>query len=152
MTAEIEERSAYQGVRNADGHCDILADGKRLSLKRSLSVWNHSPTGFEWGYGGSGPAQSALAILLDFTQHKRDFCERFHQDFKWKYIGGMPKEGWVLPSCRVQEFITMIKEQEAALDRPLCEKCLCATAMHSEKARCWTKGCACGRKPTTHKI
>jgi len=29
-------------------------------------LWNHSPDGFEWGYGGSGPAQLALAIYQDF--------------------------------------------------------------------------------------
>lgn len=32
----------------------------------SLAVRNHSPTGFECGYAGSGPAQLALALLLDF--------------------------------------------------------------------------------------
>lgn len=30
---------------------------------------NHSPDGFEWGYGGSGPAQLALGILLHAAQH-----------------------------------------------------------------------------------
>ncbi len=29
-------------------------------------VW-HSPSGFEWGYGGSGPADLALNILLAAT-------------------------------------------------------------------------------------
>ena len=28
-------------------------------------IWNHSATGFEWGYGGSGPSQLALALSLD---------------------------------------------------------------------------------------
>ena len=30
-------------------------------------MWRHSPTGFEWGFSGSGPAQLALALLLDHT-------------------------------------------------------------------------------------
>jgi peptide/nickel transport system substrate-binding protein len=38
--------------------------GTRTPL-RHVSV--HSPTGLEWGYGGSGPADTALAILLDAT-------------------------------------------------------------------------------------
>ena len=36
---------------------------KPLDSRRDL--WNHSPTGFEWGYCGSGPAQLALALLAD---------------------------------------------------------------------------------------
>jgi len=26
----------------------------------------HSPTGFQWGYAGSGPADTALSILTDY--------------------------------------------------------------------------------------
>lgn len=44
----------------------VWANGKPLSLERSLKVFNHSPSGFSWGYGGSGPAQLALAILLRY--------------------------------------------------------------------------------------
>ena len=40
---------------------------ERLTPERSLGLANHSPSGFEWGYGGSGPAQLALALLLDYT-------------------------------------------------------------------------------------
>src|SRR6056297_1832626 len=42
-------------------------DQERLTPDRSLALENHSPSGFEWGYGGSGPAQLALALLLDYT-------------------------------------------------------------------------------------
>lgn len=41
------------------------ADGKRAPLNPRTDLFNHSPNGFEWGYGGSGPAQLALAILAD---------------------------------------------------------------------------------------
>jgi len=40
---------------------------EQLTPERSLELANHSPSGFEWGYGGSGPAQLALALLLDYT-------------------------------------------------------------------------------------
>jgi hypothetical protein len=43
---------------------------ERLTPERSLELVNHSPSGFEWGYGGSGPAQLALALLLDYTENK----------------------------------------------------------------------------------
>ncbi len=35
-----------------------------------LDLANHSPDGFSWGYGGSGPAQLALAILADHFQRR----------------------------------------------------------------------------------
>jgi len=44
-----------------------LPEQEQLRPRRSLEVANHSPSGFEWGYGGSGPAQFALALLLDYT-------------------------------------------------------------------------------------
>ena len=40
-------------------------DGKSRRLDLRLDLRNHSPTGFSWGYGGSGPAQLALAICAD---------------------------------------------------------------------------------------
>ena len=43
---------------------EIYLDGKYLDPARSQKAWNHSPDGFNWGYGGSGPAQLALAIML----------------------------------------------------------------------------------------
>lgn len=59
--------------------------GYPLSVKPSLKLWNHSPTGFEWGYGGSGPAQLALALLLDATGEK-DLSVRLHQRYKAEVV------------------------------------------------------------------
>ena len=36
-----------------------------LLPRRSQELRNHSPDGFAWGYEGSGPAQFALALLLE---------------------------------------------------------------------------------------
>lgn len=62
----------------------VWIDGKPLPLRESLKVCNHSPTGFNWGYGGSGPAQLALAILLKFTDKQTAVC--LHQSFKSEFI------------------------------------------------------------------
>ena len=66
---------------------------KSLDIRSSLEIINHSPTGFEWGYAGSGPAQLALAILLDcvgirhaqrlYMSFKFDFIARLLQDQEW---------------------------------------------------------------------
>lgn len=54
----------------------------------------HSPSGLEYGFGGSGPADLSLTILQDFFQEPRarviegfdSWAWRLHQDFKWKAI------------------------------------------------------------------
>ncbi len=65
---------------------DVWLDGKRLSPQRSQKVWNHSSNGFNWGYGGSGPAQLALAIILELTGKTDGY-----QDFKEKALAGLPQ-------------------------------------------------------------
>jgi hypothetical protein len=53
-------------VRNGNGTVDLFVDGDYVHPEKSQRVWNHSPDGFNVGYGGSGPAQLALGILLFF--------------------------------------------------------------------------------------
>ena len=58
----------YVGLRvNGTAVVLNLTDRRQLTPDRSLDLARHSPTGFEWGYAGSGPAQLALALLLDYT-------------------------------------------------------------------------------------
>lgn len=75
---------------------NIYIDGRLLTPQRSQVVWNHSPDGFNWGYGGSGPAQLALAILLAAgLEEQRAFA--LHQAFKWAVIATLPQgEGFVV--------------------------------------------------------
>ena len=66
----------------------VLLDGENLSPKRSQKVYNHSPDGFNWGYGGSGPAQLALAVCLELLSKDEAFgC---YQQFKREVIVGLP--------------------------------------------------------------
>jgi len=54
----------------------------------------HSPTGFEWGYPGSGPAELARAILSDFHGRLAEPYE--YQRFKRQVIARIPIAGTVL--------------------------------------------------------
>lgn len=74
------------GKSNQSGEVFILdeSDGSNRPLPPRLDLRNHSPTGFAWGYGGSGPAQLALAILAEVTD--KDFALSFYQDFKTAVI------------------------------------------------------------------
>lgn len=99
----------YETERGPDEHglgpvtaYATFADGNREEVRHV--VW-HSPTGFEYGYGGSGPADLALSILADFygldapalgnrirTKFGHDLMElerrvvQWHQPFKRQLI------------------------------------------------------------------
>ena len=70
-----------------DAAVQLFIDDIHVSPKRSQQVWNHSPGGFNVGYMGSGPAQTALAILLCFTDQKT--AVRLHQTFKAEFVSRM---------------------------------------------------------------
>ncbi|MEZ3172344.1 DUF6166 domain-containing protein [Halorubrum sp. RMP-47] len=77
---------AYIGERRR-GRLVVMRvpEGTRLTPDRSLELTNHSPSGFEWGYGGSGPAQLALAVLLDYTGDEA-FALDHYQAFKTEVV------------------------------------------------------------------
>lgn len=68
-----------------------LNDG-RIATNVEQRIVRHSPTGFNIGYGGSGPSDFALNILARFVPKSAAEC--MHQDFKWQFIATMHlKEG-----------------------------------------------------------
>lgn len=96
---------SYIGHKDANGVCHVLRDGRQLALKPSLLVWNHSPTGFNWGYMGSGPAQLALALLLDAT-HDKDIAARYHQAFKSEYVANWSSSAtWQLTDAEIRAWV-----------------------------------------------
>jgi hypothetical protein len=88
----------------------VTVDGRRL--KPRLDLFNHSPTGFEWGYGGSGPAQLALAILADHCTDTQEALN-LHQRFKWSVVAELPDSGWRLDSWDIDAAIDAIRSKEA---------------------------------------
>lgn len=80
---------SYKGEPHFSG--EVYVNGAPLDPEPSQRVWNHSPDGFAWGYGGSGPAQLALALLL--VELDADEAVHLHQVFKREFIAGLPQEG-----------------------------------------------------------
>lgn len=56
-----------------------------------LDEVGHSPTGFNWGYGGAGPSQLAYAILRDHGLSP-DEASRFYGKFKEDIIRNIPMD------------------------------------------------------------
>ncbi len=82
-----------------------------LRLPPRLDLVNHSPSGFAWGYGGSGPAQLALAILCDHLQHDQ-LALSLYQLFKWECISKLPSgQGFVLSDLQVAEALSRVEAE-----------------------------------------
>ena len=90
-----------------------VCDGQKSEpLPLRLDLFNHSPTGFSWGYGGSGPAQLALALLADALGDD-DRAIRLHQCFKFKVVACWPEgERWWITAEQIAAVVKVI-EQEA---------------------------------------
>lgn len=99
----------YRGWRDANGYAHVEVDGEPLPLRLDLD--NHSPDGFEWGYGGSGPAQLALALLADATGDDERACKR-HQRFKWEYVSKLAKDDpWEITDKEIR-LLSLIGEHQ----------------------------------------
>lgn len=96
----------YVGERSGDGaaHLYVEEGGRRRPLRH---VVYHSPDGLEFGFGGSGPADTALSILADYcgemptpehVRHGELRCWALHQAFKWRFIAPASQAGFRLPA------------------------------------------------------
>jgi len=106
----------YHGTRTEQGVTVVVEEnGERRELDPRLDLRNHSPTLFEWGYGGSGPAQLALALAADVLRDDEK-AQDLYQRLKFRMIGRLPNEWWILPEDHVRQALTAI-EQESSLGR-----------------------------------
>jgi hypothetical protein len=95
----------YTGIRSAGG-CAVTVtdDGGSRGLDPRFDLRTHSPDGFEWGYGGSGPAQLALALAADVLGDD-EAALGVYQRLKFRVVGGLPAEGWTLTEDAVADAI-----------------------------------------------
>ena len=100
--------NTYVAIRGLSDNLEttVTVNGEYLRLEPSLKLRNHSPTGFEWGYGGSGPAQLALAILLD--SQGPEIALQHYQNFKNAFIAGAKQEGFTITEKEIGTFIKQV--------------------------------------------
>lgn len=108
-----------------------ITDGVRLERRGELDCWTNVPAlvrhhadGFDWGYGGSGPADLALNILevvlnrLDYQGERTqcfegdcwDMAYLLHQKFKWAFIAPADRDCAVIP---YEEIVAWIEKEMA---------------------------------------
>jgi len=103
----------YIAQRKPNG-CTVTVQPLNADPYRLAHIVLHSPTGYEWAYGGSGPADLALSILADhFGEHPTDrpaiFATRawaHHQRFKWDVIAPAHYVGFVLYTSDIIHWLT----------------------------------------------
>lgn len=128
----------YEGKRTKAGAAVYVIDdeGERHNLPKRLDLVRHSPTGLEWGYAGSGPAQLAVAILADHVRRRPEDLSLLlaianadgygveatpekaptgdelavmgHQRFKFAVVVSLPHDGWALTTDEVHDAIARL--------------------------------------------
>ena len=118
----------------SDGHTVkvITTDGKVRTLHH---VVVHSPTGFSWGYGGSGPSDLALSILCDYSgfrgakaprhefmlpdDHPWRKAWKLHHHLKDAFVSRWPSgEDWMLSKVMLEEWLTAHAAGEQEVTAP----------------------------------
>jgi hypothetical protein len=91
----------YAGKRTRLGPEVYVVNRNKIQPLRHVCL--HSPDGFEWGYGGSGPADLALSILADVIGPEE--AQDLYQHFKWDVVSSLPREGWEMSEQEIKEWL-----------------------------------------------
>ena len=103
----------YHGTRTEHGAAVVVEeDGQCYALNPRHDLRMLTATGFDWGFAGNGTAQLALALAADVLGDD-DKARSFYQRFKFKFICGLPKEGWVLSENRIRSVLDAIEQEQA---------------------------------------
>lgn len=122
----------------------VWLNDQELFPEQSQKVSNHSPDGFNWGYGGSGPAQLALAICLYYLNERNALT--IYQQYKWKFIAVLPQSDFEVdiaddPLEFVKQALGINKEKEKKCEyefstNQFLEEILCDNCIHGRRLEC----------------
>jgi hypothetical protein len=115
----------------------------------------HSPAGLEWGYGGSGPADTALSLLADHFEEssslppevfkgysdkhipivERTKAWKMHMLFKHAVVAGLG-DAWTITSDTISEHMSQIVSEHH-----LCPACYGRTVPNTGQRKCTNVEC-----------
>lgn len=113
-------RKLYEGVDyGQDGvTVTIVETGERYVLPH---IERHSPDGFAWGYGGSGPSDLALSILHDLVGP--ELADEHYQAFKREVVAHFPQRSrWNLGEPAIRAWLAFHGDLSDAADAALSEE------------------------------
>src|SRR4051812_46787177 len=126
MPVKTGESKTFVGIRGRDvARVWVQTRSTMFPLPPHNDVRDHSPDGFEWGYGGRGPAQLALALCLEGLPAGPALearALRGFQDVKWRFVGAINGDSWQLDAADVLEFIEERERFYAASDARALEQ------------------------------
>jgi hypothetical protein len=124
----VVDRARAVGLASLGHHADVLIEGVRCwrapdGTARSSLPQRHvhyAPTGFDWGFGGSGPADLALNLLARFLplapeatgvvlrdgSSVSEAAWALHQAFKYDLLVTLPRSGGHLTPETIRAWIT----------------------------------------------
>lgn len=92
----------YRGKKSAGtikGQIILVEEDEKLYALKHIK--RHSPTGFNWGYGGSGPADTALSILTNCLGEEE--ASQLYQPFKWAFVAGWGNK-WSISEKEIKDW------------------------------------------------
>ena len=105
----------YAGARGPGGTVKVvrIRNGVQEPLRHLV---HHSPDGFNWGYGGSGPADLARSIIGDVLG-TTDPEPEIYQEFKRDFIAGLYQNQWEIPLVNIELWLKFfrVEREKAAL-------------------------------------
>ncbi len=103
----------YRGIRTMPGFTPVVyVDDQILDINPSKKIiHDYDADCPEWGYYGSGPSQTAAAILYDMTQDA-ELTTRYHQDFKREFIAVFDQNSFILLETQVWMWLAKFKKSE----------------------------------------
>ena len=128
LTDRVVDRARAFGLASVERPADALIagvscwrapDGTAISSIPQRHM-HYAPTGFDWGFGGSGPADLALNVLALFLPLAADATGvalrdgssvseatwALHQAFKYDLIATLPRAGGHLTAETIRAWIT----------------------------------------------
>lgn len=109
----------YEGVVEVETDWEVFVNDEPFDNHESLEICGHSPDGFAWGYGGSGVAQLALAMILNETGNP-GLAQLRYIHFKDDVLANLPSDqGWKYTSDQLRKWLELAKEIDRGNDEIL---------------------------------
>ena len=100
----------YRAASVGPAHVTVSVNGEgQGNLDPRHDIRSHSPDGFQWGFGGSGPAQLALALCCHVLEDD-DRAQRIYQRFKRRVLVAERRDAWSMTWGEIVEAIDVVEK------------------------------------------